>query len=87
MLHGKIEVNGVAIGYWEAQRTTPIFKDLNHYGCKFFYRNMEGHPLHAEFVLTHFERIGAPVLAAAVITKGMKDAKGYPPGQPIEFPV
>lgn len=87
MLHGKIEVNGVAIGLWEARRTTPVFQGLNHYECKFFYRNQEGHPLYAEFELTHIEKVGAPILAANVINRGMKLAKGFPPGQPTEFPV
>jgi len=87
MLHGKIEVNGVAVGLWEAKRTTPVFDGMNHYECEFFYRNNEGHPLHAQFTLTHFEKMGAPALAAAVIKTGIRNAKGYPPGQPTEFPV
>lgn len=87
MLHGKVEVNGIAIGYWEAVRTTPVFDGMNHYECQLFYRNNEGHPLHAEFTLTHFEKRGAVALAAMVLTTGMKNLKGYPPGQPVEFPV
>jgi hypothetical protein len=87
MLHGKIEVNGVAVGYWEAKRTTPVFEGMNHYECALYYRNMEGHPLHAEFTMTHYEKLGAPALAANVIKMGMRNLKGYPPGGPNEFPV
>jgi len=87
MLHGKIEVNGQAIGYWEAKNIGPVFNSLHNYDCKVFYRNNEGHPLHAEFQITHWEGGGAVALATAVLATGMKKLKGYPPGGPDEFPV
>jgi len=87
MLHGKIEVNSIAVGYWEAVRTTAVFDGMNHYECQLFYRNNEGHPLHAKFDITHYEKNGAVALAAIVLRMGMKNLKGYPPGGPDEFPV
>lgn len=87
MLHGKIEVNEVAVGYWEAVNVQDVFTHMGRYDCKLFYRNNEGHPLHAEFEIVHWTGDGAVALAQRVLAVGMKKLKGYPPGGPKEFPV
>lgn len=87
MLHGKIEINDVAIGKWEAERIETIFARTHRYDCRVWYRNHEGHPLHAEFQVVNYEGNGAIGLAALVISTGMKKLKGYPRGTDKEFPV
>ena len=87
MLHGKIEVNEIPVGAWEAARLDRVMNNAYRYDCKVYYRNNEGHPLHAEFTVVHFEKMGALSLASLVIGTGLKKLKGYPPGQPTEFPV
>ena len=88
MLHGKIEVNGVAVGYWEAVRGETVMKNAHRYSCKLFYRHHQsGDPMHAEFEVIHHEPMGAAWLAHMVLANGVKKLKGYPPGGPNEFPV
>lgn len=87
MLHGHIEVNGQKIGYWEAHNVDNVFKGMVKYDCKVYYRNQEGHPMHAEFPLTHWAGDGAVALAYRVLAYAHGRMKGYPPGQPTEFPV
>lgn len=87
MLHGKIEVNGIAVAYWEAHNVDNVFTGMARYDCKLFYRNQEGHPMHAEFDLIHWAGSGPVVLAQNVLAYGVKRLKGYPPGEPREFPV
>lgn len=87
MLHGTIEMNGVAIGKWEATRSTPVMNDNYWYDCKVWYRNNEGHPMQAEFELVHLESLGALSLAAQVLQMGFKKAKPRPLGTDTEFPV
>lgn len=85
-LHGKIEVNNITVGAWEAVREETIMNNTHRYRCNLWYRNSEGHPLHAEFAVVHFEGNGAARLAQLVLANGIKKLKGYPPGQPVQFP-
>lgn len=87
MLHGTIEINGVAIGKWQATRNTPVMNENYWYDCEVWYRNNEGHPMYAEFELVHFEKLGALSLASRVLTIGFKKAKGWPRGTDKVFPV
>lgn len=85
-LNGKIQVNDVTVGAWEAVRGETVMNKTHRYTCQVWYRNHEGHPLHAEFTVIHCEAMGAVALASRVLGTGMKKLKGYPPGQPIQFP-
>lgn len=76
-LHGKIEVNGNPIGYWEAVRKERVVADVHWYNCVLYYRNEQGYPFHAEFRVQHSYGLGALVLANAVIFRGRKEMKGY----------
>lgn len=85
-LNGKIQVNDQTVGAWEAVRTETVMNDVNRYHCNPWYRNNQGHPLHAEFDVVHWGPGGAVRLASLVIATGIKKLKGYPPGQPVAFP-
>lgn len=85
-LHGKIQVNDITVGAWEATRAETIMNNTHRYNCNLWYRNNEGYPLHAEFTVVGYGPGGAVRLAAVVIATGMKKLKGYPPGQPVAFP-
>lgn len=88
MLHGKVEVNGVAVGYWEAKNIGRVMNDVCKYECSLYYRNNEGHPTYAEgFEVIHFQRDGAVGLASTVLRHGLRKLKGYPPGQEKAFPL
>ena len=87
MLHGNIEVNGQCVGYWEAVRKETVLDKVHRYECVLYTRNNEGHPMHAEFDVKHFETMGAAYLAAMVLRIGVSKLKGYPPGGDKEFPL
>lgn len=87
MIHGDIKINDVAVGRWEAERVEQIFEKTNRYDCRVYYRNNEGHPLHAEFQVVHYEPMGALSLAKSILGMGFGKLKGYPPGTDEEFPV
>jgi len=72
MLHGKIEVNSVEIGFWSAVRAERVLMGTHWYDCEVACRNLEGYLKKAEFRLVHSEKDGALVLTSQVIFTGMR---------------
>jgi hypothetical protein len=66
-LHGDINVNGVTIGTWAAQRLTDEIEPLNEYECIAIDLRPGAGRRQVTWTLTHYYSDGAFALAAHII--------------------
>lgn len=75
MLHGKIEINHVEIGSWSAVNVGQVFDGVYNYECVVEYRNNEGYPKRAEFMVRHVQSMGALALTTMVLRTALSKMK------------